>query len=49
MVTVTLSGSKEMRPTFPGTALHLRSCPGYRADHEGLLEAARKFGDAVPE
>ena len=34
---------------FPGTALHLRSCPGCRADHEGLLEAARTFGDAVPK
>ena len=30
---------------FPGTAIHLRSCPGCRADHDGLLEAARTFGD----
>jgi hypothetical protein len=29
---------------FPGTAIHLRSCPGCRADYEGLLEAARRFG-----
>jgi hypothetical protein len=29
---------------FPGTAIHLRSCPGCRADHDGLLEAARAFG-----
>jgi len=30
---------------FPGTAIHLRSCPGCMADHDGLLEAARRFGD----
>ena len=30
---------------FPGTAIHLRSCPGCRADHDGLLAAARQFGD----
>ena len=30
---------------FPGTAIHLNSCPGCRADHDGLLEAARRFGD----
>ena len=28
---------------FPGTAIHLRSCPGCQADHDGLLEAARRF------
>jgi hypothetical protein len=33
---------------FPGTAIHLRSCPGCRADHDGLLEAAREFGDIGP-
>jgi hypothetical protein len=27
---------------FPGTAIHLRACPGCRADHDGLLEAARE-------
>jgi hypothetical protein len=35
--------------TFPGTAIHLRSCPGCAADHAGLLEAARRFGDATPD
>jgi hypothetical protein len=30
---------------FPGTSIHLRSCPGCRADHDGILEAARRFGD----
>lgn len=30
---------------FPGTTIHLRVCPGCRADHDGLLEAARQFGD----
>jgi hypothetical protein len=32
----------------PGTAIHLQSCPGCRADHDGLLEAARQFADARP-
>ena len=31
--------------SFPGTAIHLRSCPGCRADHDGLLEAARRFAE----
>jgi hypothetical protein len=35
--------------TFPGTTIHLRSCPGCSADHDGLLQAARRFGDAVPD
>jgi predicted anti-sigma-YlaC factor YlaD len=30
---------------YPGTAIHLRSCPGCRTDHDGILEAARRFGD----
>ena len=34
---------------FPGTAIHLRVCPGCRADHDGVLEAARRFGDIHPE
>jgi hypothetical protein len=34
---------------FPGTAIHLRSCPGCRADHDGLIEAARRFGDIAPD
>jgi hypothetical protein len=25
---------------FPGLAAHLRSCPGCRFDHDGILEAA---------
>jgi hypothetical protein len=29
---------------FPGTAIHLRSCPGCQADHAGLREAAERFG-----
>lgn len=28
---------------FPGTAIHLRACPGCRADYEGLREAASRF------
>lgn len=34
---------------FPGTTIHLRVCPGCRADHDGLLEAARLLGDVDPE
>jgi hypothetical protein len=34
--------------TYPGTAIHLRSCPGCAADHEGLLEAARLYADGDP-
>lgn len=30
---------------FPGTAIHLRSCPGCRADYEGLREAASRERD----
>jgi hypothetical protein len=33
---------------FPGTAIHLRACPGCRADHDGVLEAARRFRDVEP-
>ncbi|HEX8854083.1 MAG TPA: hypothetical protein VF752_00660 [Thermoleophilaceae bacterium] len=43
-----LAGEDPAR-VFPGTAIHLRSCPGCRADHNGLLEAARRFADAQPE
>jgi hypothetical protein len=34
---------------YPGTAIHFQSCPGCRADHDGLLEAARRSGDIRPE
>lgn len=34
--------------TYPGTAIHLRSCSACRTDHDGLLDAARRFGDATP-
>ena len=34
---------------FPGTAIHLRVCPGCRVDHDGVLEAAQRFGDLGPE
>jgi hypothetical protein len=33
---------------FPGTAIHLGVCPACRADHDGVLEAARRFGDIDP-
>jgi hypothetical protein len=34
---------------YPGTVIHLQSCPGCQIDHDGLLEAARRFADAKPE
>jgi hypothetical protein len=34
---------------FPGTAIHLRVCPSCRADHDGVLEAARRLGDLEPD
>jgi predicted anti-sigma-YlaC factor YlaD len=34
---------------YPGTAIHLQSCPACRADHDGLLEAARRFPEIQPE
>ena len=33
---------------LPGLAAHLNRCPACRADYEGLLEAARGFGDVGP-
>jgi hypothetical protein len=33
---------------FPRTAIHLQGCPGCRADHAGLLEAARRFAQVEP-
>jgi predicted anti-sigma-YlaC factor YlaD len=47
-VEVELAGEDPAR-VFPGTAIHLQSCPGCRADHDGLLEAARRFADVKPE
>jgi hypothetical protein len=35
--------------TYPGTAIHLASCPGCAADHAGLLDVARRFGDLTVE
>jgi len=47
-VDIELTG-EDPAAAFPGTAIHLRSCPGCRADHDGLLQAAREFGDVAPE
>jgi hypothetical protein len=47
-VELELAGEDPAR-TYPGTAIHLRSCPGCRVDHDGLLEAARRFGGIQPE
>jgi hypothetical protein len=46
-VELELAGEDPAR-VYPGTAIHLRSCPGCRADHDGLLEAARRFADLKP-
>ena len=45
-VELELAGRDPAR-VYPGTAIHLQSCPGCRADHDGLLEAARRFSDGV--
>jgi hypothetical protein len=47
-VDLELAGEDPAR-VFPGTAIHLQSCPGCQADHDGLLEAARRFADLKPE
>jgi predicted anti-sigma-YlaC factor YlaD len=47
-VELELAGEDPAR-VYPGTAIHLRSCPGCRADHDGLLEAARRWSDVEPE
>jgi predicted anti-sigma-YlaC factor YlaD len=47
-VELELAGEDPAR-VYPGTAIHLQSCPGCRADHDGLLEAARRFADIKPE
>jgi hypothetical protein len=33
---------------FPGLATHLLRCPACRSDYEGLLEAAKHFGNVGP-
>jgi predicted anti-sigma-YlaC factor YlaD len=47
-VELELAGEDPSR-IYPGTAVHLQSCPGCRAEHDGLLEAARRFPDIGPE
>ena len=47
-VELELAGEDPAR-VYGGTAVHLQSCPACRADHDGLLEAARRFGDIRPE
>jgi predicted anti-sigma-YlaC factor YlaD len=47
-VELELAGEDPAR-VYPGTAIHLQSCPGCRADHDGLLEAARRFGAVKPD
>jgi hypothetical protein len=47
-VELELAGADPAR-VYPGTAIHLESCPGCQADHDGLLEAARRFAHVKPE
>ena len=47
-VELELAGEDPAR-AFPGTAIHLQSCPGCRADHDGLLEAQRRFAETKPD
>ena len=46
-VELELAGADPAR-VYPGTAIHLESCPACRADHDGLLEAARRFAHLKP-
>ena len=46
-VDLELAGEDPAR-AYPGTAIHLRSCPGCRADHDGLLEAAAGVEPGAP-
>jgi hypothetical protein len=45
-VELELSGA-DPTVVFSGTAIHLRSCPGCRADYEGLREAALRRRDGI--
>jgi predicted anti-sigma-YlaC factor YlaD len=47
-VELELAGEDPAR-VYPGTAIHLQSCPGCRTDHDGLLEAARRFSHVDPD
>jgi hypothetical protein len=47
-VELELAGQDPAR-VYPGTAIHIESCPSCRADHDGILEAAREFGDETSE
>jgi predicted anti-sigma-YlaC factor YlaD len=47
-VELELAGEDPAR-VYPGTAIHLQSCPGCRTDHDGLLDAAARFSDIDPE
>ena len=41
-VELELAGDDPAR-VYPGTAIHLQNCSGGRVEHDGLLEAARRF------
>jgi hypothetical protein len=47
-VELELAGEDPAR-VYPGTAIHLQSCPGCQTDHDGLLGAAHRFADIRPE
>jgi hypothetical protein len=47
-VELELAGEDPAR-VYPGTAIHLKSCSGCRAERDGLLEAARRFADIRPD
>ena len=47
-VELELAGEDPAR-VYPGTAIHLQRCSACRTDHDGLLEAARRFADIRPE
>lgn len=46
-VELELAGEGPAR-VYPGVALHFQSCSGCRAEHDGLVEAVRRFADIGP-
>jgi predicted anti-sigma-YlaC factor YlaD len=42
-------GGEDPARAYLFTAIHLECCPACRTDHDGLLEAARRFGHVTPE
>jgi hypothetical protein len=42
-------GGEDPACAYLFTTIHLECCPACRTDHDGLLEAACRFGHVTPE